>query len=134
MRYLYLAGPGIEIEGIPQVFETSKPGCLQCFIEPAIESVLSVAQGFSVMEDAESPRTVSDFLFTRCEQPPSKFQLDNGCNLAAFLLNREPAHFENMQVLVDEPHYRGHVNCSPAFNTGAIHCVCFGCLYICVTT
>lgn len=73
------------------------------------------------MEDAESPRTVSDVLFTRCEMPPSKFQLDNGCNLWAFLLNREPEHFESMQVLVDEPHYRGHVHCSAAFNTGVCH-------------
>lgn len=72
------------------------------------------------MEDAESPRTVADFLYTRCEQPPSRFQLDNGCNLLAYVLNREPEFFMQMQVLVDEPHYRGHVNCSAAFNTGAI--------------
>ena len=71
------------------------------------------------MEDAESPRTVADFLFTRCLQPPRRFQLDNGCNLWAFLLNREPEHFKHMQVLIDEPHFWGHVKCSPAFNTGA---------------
>ena len=74
---------------------------------------------FAIKRDAESPRTVFDLLFTHMEQPLQQFQLDNGCNLHNFALAREPEHFRDMRVLVDELHYRGHTNCSQGYNTGA---------------
>lgn len=73
---------------------------------------------FSIMSDAESPRTPFDLLYTHMERPPQQFQLDNGCNLHNFALAREPQYFAGMRVLVDEPHYRGHTNCSTNYNTG----------------
>ncbi len=46
--------------------------------------------------------------------------MDNGCNLHSFALGREPSHFRDicMRVLGDEPHYRGHTDCSQGYNTG----------------
>lgn len=68
---------------------------------------------FAIMRDAESPRTMFDLPYTHLERAPNEFQLNNGCNLHSFALAREPEYFSSMQVLVDEPHYRGHINCSP---------------------
>ena len=76
--------------------------------------------GFTVMKDAESPRTAMEFLYAHCPSVPGIFQLDNACNLMAFLLNREPEWFSHMQLLIDEPHFRGHTKCSDAYNTGAL--------------
>ena len=73
---------------------------------------------FSMMRDAESPRTPFDLIYTHMERAPQQFQLDNGCNLHSFALAREPSFFAGMRVLIDEPHYRGHSNCSANYNTG----------------
>lgn len=73
---------------------------------------------FGIMRDAESPRTVFDMMYTRLAQLPDYFQLDNGCNFHSFILHRELEHFSAMRVLVDEPHFRGHKNCSDNYNTG----------------
>lgn len=73
---------------------------------------------FSIMRDAESPRTPFDLLYTHMERAPQQFQLDNGCNLHSFALAREPSFFAGMRVLIDEPHYRGHSKCSANYNTG----------------
>lgn len=89
------------------------PGCMLFWCMECRKCV-----GFTVMKDAESPRTVMEFLFTRCPEAPSTFQLDNACNLLAFLLNREPGWFRHMQLLIDEPHFHGHTRCSDAYNTG----------------
>lgn len=45
--------------------------------------------GYTVMKDAESPRTAMEFLYTHCPTAPDIFQLDNACNLLAFLLDRD---------------------------------------------
>lgn len=71
------------------------------------------------MDDAESPRTPFDLLYTRMPEAPTQFQLDNGCNLQIFLKRRAPAHFANMRILIDEPHFRGHTNCSNNYSTRA---------------
>jgi hypothetical protein len=73
---------------------------------------------FSVMRDSELPRTPFDLVITHMERAPQQFQLDNGCNLHSFALAREPEYFAGMRVLVDEPHYRGHTNCSANYSTG----------------
>ena len=74
---------------------------------------------YNIMADAESPRTVLETLYTKWEQPPKYFCLDNGCNAYNYILNREPEHFKFMEVFVDEMHWAGHKNCSPAYSTGA---------------
>lgn len=74
---------------------------------------------FHVMGDAESPRTIFDVLYTRWKTPPKVVCMDNGCNLHDFMLNREPLHFRNVEMHIDEPHFRGHKRCCPAYNTGA---------------
>jgi hypothetical protein len=73
---------------------------------------------FSIMPDAESPRTVADLLRTHLPAPPQRFQMDNACNLHAFILNREPAYYANTQFLIDDCHWRNHVNCPEAYFTG----------------
>jgi len=75
---------------------------------------------FAIMPDAESPRTVFDLLYTHFAEPPELFQLDNGCHLHAFITAREPAHFADMRVLIDQTHYKGHVECSEGYNTGVL--------------
>ena len=74
---------------------------------------------WSLMDDAESPRTPFDLLYTRMPEAPTQFQLDNGCNLQIFLKRRAPEHFANMRILIDEPHFRGHTNCSHNYSTRA---------------
>ncbi len=76
---------------------------------------------FSLMDDAESPRTPFDLLYTRMLAAATQFQLDNGCNLHSFIKARAPAHFADMRMLIDEPHYRGHTNCTQNYNTGVAH-------------
>lgn len=71
------------------------------------------------MQDSESPRTIGEKLYTHCPVPPALFQMDNGCNVHTWLLNREPAHFANMRVVIDEAHFRGHTHCSPNYSTSA---------------
>lgn len=73
---------------------------------------------FSLMPEAESPRTVADLLQTHMPAAPQRFQMDNACNLHTFVLNREPEYYANTQFLIDDCHWRGHVNCSAAYYTG----------------
>jgi hypothetical protein len=102
-----------------------------------------VCIGFFLMHDKESPRTPFEALFTRWLEAPegmsltwhthaacipswhksstwrcvyAEFQYDNGCNLLAYLLAREPDHFKTMRVVVDATHYPVHRHCSHAFN------------------
>jgi hypothetical protein len=89
------------------------PGCMMYWCMECRKCV-----GFNIMADAESPRTVMETLYTRWQSPPKYFCLDNGCNAYNYFLNREPEHFRDMEVFVDEMHWKGHKNCSPAFNTG----------------
>lgn len=73
---------------------------------------------FSVMHQAESPRHPFEVLYTRCPEAPGRFCFDNGCNVHAYMLNREAAFFKRTRVAVDESHFRGHKNCAPDYNTG----------------
>lgn len=75
---------------------------------------------FVVMGDAESPRTLFEALYTRFPVAPQRFCFDNGCNVHNYILNREPRHFESMEVYVDETHWQGHNHCSVAYNTGEL--------------
>jgi hypothetical protein len=79
---------------------------------------------FSIICNAESPRTPFDLMYTHMERAPLQFQLDNGCNLHSFPLAREPNYFADMRVLIDEPHNRNHTNCSANYNTGTS---CYSC-------
>jgi len=46
----------------------------------------------------------------------AEFVYDNTCNAQAYILAREPVHFKDMRMYVDATHFRGHKNCSHAFN------------------
>ena len=59
-------------------------------------------------------------LYSRFETPPKKICMDNACNLHSFILNREPAHFHNVEMYIDDAHFRGHKRCCPAYNTGGL--------------
>ncbi len=52
-------------------------------------------------------------------EAPTQFQLDNGCNLQIILKRRAPENFASMRILIDEPHFRGHTNCSHNYSTRA---------------
>lgn len=93
-----------------------EPGCGKCI-------------GFSVMESAESVRTPFEFLHTRCDTAPDSYQQDNGCNADQFFRNREPAFFAGTELLIDQPHFAGHVTCSENYSTSAFTCqvVCASC-------
>lgn len=70
-----------------------------------------------MMVDAESPRAPFELLYTHCDIPPATIVYDNGCNLDHYILNREPHHFRDMDVLVDSFHYSGHKNCSSNYKS-----------------
>lgn len=72
---------------------------------------------FSLMADAESPRTLFDLVLTRFEKLAASY--DNGCNFLHFFLNREPEIHESVDVYIDVMHHRGHVKCLPTYRTGA---------------
>jgi len=88
----------------PGIFLIWCQGCSRCVL-------------FQLMGDPESPRTPFNLLLTRWQRSPTQFQLDNGCNLHLFLKRREPEFFAPMRILIDEPHYRGHTNCSENYST-----------------
>jgi hypothetical protein len=74
---------------------------------------------FSIMRDADLLRTPFDMLFTRMEAP-QQFQLDNGCNLHSFARAHEPSYVADICVLIEEPHYRKHTNCSANYTIGKL--------------
>lgn len=82
-------------------------------------SICGRCTGFSVMDTAESVRMPFEFMYTSCETAPEKFQMDNVCNLDQYIRNREPEFFAATELLIDEPHFRGHVTCSENYNTRA---------------
>ena len=67
------------------------------------------------ISSAESTKTVFDTLYTKWEHAPPVFCMDSGCNIHLYLLNRELAFFKDTKVLIDQAHFRGHTNCSPAY-------------------
>ena len=79
--------------------------CLDCGVSP----------GFTLMANAESPRTVFEWLYTRNDSPPSVIFYDNGCNAHQFCLNREPFHFASTLWYVDAFHYAGNNKCSAEY-------------------
>lgn len=59
---------------------------------------------------------------------PSVVIYDNGCNLHQYMLNHEPAFFENTWVLVDRFHWPNHTgqlttSCDPVYCTCTCECV-----------
>ena len=92
---------------------TLLPGCMVFWCMKC-----RVCRHFNVMHRAESPRHVFEVLLTRCPLAPLRFCFDNGCNVYAYFLNREPEFFKRTRMFVDESHFRGHKNCAPDYNTG----------------
>lgn len=60
--------------------------------------------GFSVLPGSESPRSVSDLLFSRFRSAPTTIVYDNGCNLSTFAMLREPMFFGNTTFALDKFH------------------------------
>ena len=77
--------------------------------------------GFSVMTMAESPRTLYELLVTRFVKPPPVVIYDNGCNVAAYAMNRTPHHFRDTLFLSDGLHWPAHTNCAPTFDSARHH-------------
>ncbi|KAL4427978.1 hypothetical protein ABPG75_002067 [Micractinium tetrahymenae] len=73
---------------------------------------------FQMLPDAESPVALVHALRTRWPCAPRSITYDNGCNGQHQALNREPEWFKETEWFVDEPHYRGHKDCTASFNTG----------------
>ena len=90
-----------------------------CFLYWCCEPGCSMCIGFSVMKDAESVRTPFEFLYTRGETAPDSYQQDNGCNADQYFRNREPVSFAPTELLIGEPHFRGHKTCSENYNMRA---------------
>jgi hypothetical protein len=76
-----------------------------------------ICLGFAVLTEPESEKSVFDMLWTRFRIPPDFVIYDNGCNLSEFGLNREPEFMKLLLALVDGLHYKGHTNCSKAFDS-----------------
>jgi CxC4 like cysteine cluster associated with KDZ transposases len=71
--------------------------------------------GWVVLESAESPRVIANAIITRF--PKAKVVMyDNGCRLHEFVLNRCPAAFVDVQVMIDILHYSNHVSCSEVYS------------------
>lgn len=66
---------------------------------------------FSVMANAESPRTVFELLRTRWKEAPEMICYDNGCNTMQYCLNREPKWFKGTRFVIDHMHYNDHKHC-----------------------
>ena len=73
--------------------------------------------GFAFMTKAESPRTLYELLVTRFETPPPVVIYENGCNVAAYAMNRIPQHFRDTLFLSDGLHWPAHTNCAPTFDS-----------------
>lgn len=73
--------------------------------------------GFIILQKAESPKIISQFLLTRFKTMPKVILYDNACNLLEFILNRSPIPFEDTRFYVDAFHYESHINCSNSFNS-----------------
>ena len=76
---------------------------------------------FSLTADAESPATVFELIYTRFPDDPALLIMyDNACNANHYFLNREPAFCNNMELYIDNFHFKGHKNCSRAYDTSAL--------------
>jgi hypothetical protein len=72
------------------------------------------------MADAESPVDVVQTLFALLPSAPKRICFDNACNLHTAVLNRCPVHFKDTDFVVDKMHYKGHKNCSAAYDAGKL--------------
>ena len=77
---------------------------------------------WSLMANAESPRTLFELLFTRLpEGTKPRITYDNACNTMQYMLNREPEFCRDCELYIDALHFRGHKGCCTAYDTGAQH-------------
>jgi len=78
---------------------------------------------WSLMADAESPRTLSEQLFTRLpEGAQPRIMYDNACNTLQYMLKREPEFCKDCELYIDAPHFKGHKGCCTACDTSrALH-------------
>lgn len=83
------------------------------------------------MTSAESPRTLFELLYCYVPEPevPMRVIYDNGCNLLAYSLNRNPEWTKkSIHVYIDALHKKGHVKCADGLDTGVhtshvqLHC------------
>ena len=86
------------------------------------------AIAWSLMADAESPRTLFELLWAFFPiWLALRLSYDNGCNFLTFVLNREPRWAAIVRVLIDKLHYAGHKQCASSFCTGtriSLRCDC----------
>ena len=77
------------------------------------------AVAWSLMTDAESPRTLFELLYLYFgDFEKLRIVYDNACNFLAFCLNRDAEWSRRLRTFVDALHWQGHTGCSANLNTG----------------
>lgn len=77
------------------------------------------AVAWSLLADSESPGTVHELMYVFFGDAPKRLAYDNGCNLMSYMLNRDPAQVQSVEVYIDALHAKNHVACARSFSTGA---------------
>lgn len=73
--------------------------------------------GWTLLTEAESPKSVYDVLATRFQKMPQYIIYDNACNLFEYCHNRSPHLFRDTVFLSDAFHWVNHINCGCCFNS-----------------
>ena len=82
--------------------------CLKC----------AACVGFHIMNEAESPRTLFEVIYSRWAVPPKVVVYDNSCHGHQYFLNREPRYASTIAFLIDKLHFKGHTGCCRAYDIG----------------
>ncbi|PPQ83592.1 hypothetical protein CVT26_001389 [Gymnopilus dilepis] len=74
----------------------------------------SVCYGFHCIPASEGRNEVFSAIYTHWEKAPEIIIYDYACNLAPYVMAREPKFFANTKCLVDHFHSAGHTACGDA--------------------
>jgi hypothetical protein len=83
-------------------------------------SICKCAVCWSLMTNAESPRTLFDLLYCFFPEQKMRVAYDNECNFLSYALNRAPAWTSNAHVYIESLYKKGHVKCADRLDTGAV--------------
>jgi hypothetical protein len=78
------------------------------------------AISWSLMTNAESPKSLFDLLYCYFPDGAKRIVYDNGCNFLAYILNRAPGWAKQVQVFIDTLHKKGHVKGADGLDTGVV--------------
>lgn len=81
-----------------------------------------VAVMWSLMADAESPKTLFELLYAWLPADvTARVMYDNACNALQYILNREPELGRRLEFYIDAMHFKGHKGCCESYNSGDSH-------------